>query len=278
MTSQESLPDVELDLLLEGILRTYHYDFRDYVRSSLRRRLERALSVLGFPTVTSLLDRVLRDPRVFNELLAHLTIQVSDFFRDPSYWRALRERVIPHLATYPFVRVWVAGCGAGEEAYSMAILLAEEGLLDRTQIYATDISLSSLEAARSGIYELDRLRSFSENYFGSGGRSSLADYYTTAYSQASFDAALRKRILFSDHSLATDAAFAEVQLVSCRNVLIYFDRPLQDRAFGVFVDALCPRGFLGLGAQETPLFSAHGAALEPFAAQEKIYRRRVAAC
>ena len=278
MTSEEVLTDVELDLLLEGILRTYHYDFRHYVRSSLGRRIERALSALGFTTITSLLDRVLRDPHVFQELLGHITIQVSDFFRDPPYWRALRETVLPHLATYPFVRVWVAGCGAGEEAYSMAILLAEEGLLERAQIYATDISLSSLDAARAGIYELDRVRSFSENYFASGGRGSLADYYTTAYAQTSFDAALRKRILFSDHSLATDVAFAEVQLVSCRNVLIYFDRSLQDRAFGIFLDALCPRGFLGLGAQETPMFSSHVAALEPCAERERIYRRRAVAC
>ena len=273
MNATNESQDVELDLLLEGVFRMYHYDFRQYVRSSLRRRVHQALLALKHTSITSLLDRILHDPRAFAQFLPHMTIQVSDMFRDPSYWLALRKRVVPHLSTYPFPRVWIAGCGAGEEAYSMAILLAEEGLLARAQIYATDISVESLAEAKAGAYQLDRVRSFSDNYFESGGKASLSDYYVTTSSRACFVPALRERILFADHCLATDTAFAEVLLVSCRNVLIYFDRTLQDRAVGVFCDALSPRGFLGLGDKETLRFSAHMKAFEPFVAEEKIYRK-----
>jgi chemotaxis protein methyltransferase CheR len=265
---------VELGLLLEEIYRRYHYDFRSYARSSLHRRIAQAQSSLGCPSVKHLRDYVIRDPRAFTELLRYLTVQVSDFFRDPQYHRILREEVMPHLATYPSLKIWVAGCGAGEEAYSIGIILHEEGLLDRSLIYATDIDAESLRAAEAGIYGLERVRGFSENYLRAGGRASLSNYYTAAYSRAVFSPSLRKRVVLSDHSLATDAAFAEVQLVSCRNVLIYFDQELQDRAIGLFCDSLCPRGFLGLGSRETLTFSAHAAGFEPFAADERIYRVR----
>lgn len=263
---------VELDLLLEAIFRRYHYDFRHYARSLLHRRVARARSSLGSPTVTKLIERVVHEPAAFAELLRYLTIQVSDLFRDPSYFRVLREQVMPHLATYPSLRVWVAGCGTGEEAYSIAILLHEEGLLDRSLVYATDIDAESLRVAEAGTYDLDRVRGFSENYFRAGGRGSLSDYYTTAYSRAAFSPLLRKHVVFSDHCLATDSAFAEAQLVSCRNVLIYFDRELQDRAIGLFRDSLCPRGFLGLGPKETIAFSKHVAAFGSFARAERIHR------
>jgi chemotaxis protein methyltransferase CheR len=264
--------EAELDLLLEAIFRRYHYDFRNYARSLLHRRVARARSTLGSPTVAHLLDRVVHDPAAFTELLHYLTIQVSDLFRDPNYFRVLREEVLPHLATHPSLRIWVAGCGTGEEAYSIAILLHEAGVLDRSLVYATDIDDRSLRIAESGAYALDRVRQFTENYFRAGGRASLSDYYTAAYSRAAFGPLLREHILFSDHSLATDTAFAEVQLVSCRNVLIYFDRQLQDRTIGLFRDALCARGFLGLGAKETLSFSSHATAFEPFARAERIYR------
>lgn len=265
---------VELDLLLAEIYQRYHYDFRSYVRSSLHRRIAQAQSALGSSSVKHLRDSVIRDPRAFTELLRYLTIQVSDFFRDPEYHRILREEVMPHLATFPSLKIWVAGCGTGEEAYSIGIILQEEGLLDRSLIYATDIDTESLRAAEAGIYGLERVRGFSENYILAGGRASLSNYYTTAYSRAVFTPLLRKHVMFSDHSLATDAAFAEVQLVSCRNVLIYFDQTLQDRAIQLFRDSLCPRGFLGLGSKETLTFSAHAAAFEPFAVDERIYRVR----
>jgi chemotaxis protein methyltransferase CheR len=266
--------DLELDLLLEAIYRAYHYDFRGYARSSLRRSVARAKSALGSPTTTHLLDRIVHESGAFIELLRCLTIQVSDLFRDPGYFRLLRERVMPHLATYPSLRIWVAGCGTGEEAYSIAIILHEEGLLERSLIYATDIDVDSLRIAETGTYELGRVRGFSENYFQAGGRASLSDYYTTARSRAAFIPMLRKHILFSDHSLATDTAFAEMQLVSCRNVLIYFDRELQARTISLFRDSLCPRGFLGLGPKETLAFSDHAASFEPLEADERIYRMK----
>jgi chemotaxis protein methyltransferase CheR len=270
----ENEAEAELDLLLEEIYRRYHYDFRSYARSFLHRRVAQAKSSLGSPSVRNLLDRVIADPGAFTALLPYLTIQVSDFFRDPEYHRILRESVVPHLATYASLKIWVAGCGTGEEAYSIGIILDEEGLLERSLIYATDIDAASLRAAEAGIYALERVRGFSENYLRAGGRASLSDYYTTAYSHVAFSPMLRKHFLFSDHSLATDAAFSEVQLVSCRNVLIYFDQALQHRAIGVFRDALCPRGFLGLGSKETLAFSVHKAAFEPFAADQRIYRMR----
>ena len=271
MVSQED--DPELVRLVAALFERYHYDFRRYAGASLKRRVQSALGHFGFETLPELQARVLDDPRLFTDLLRFLTVQVSDLFRDPPYFRALREEVVPVLATYPSLRIWVAGCATGEEAYSLAILLAEEGLLERTQIYATDIHPESLRAAEAGIYAIDRFARFSENYLQSGGKRSLSDYYTAEYSSAVLDRALKKSILFADHSLATDSVFAEVELVSCRNVLIYFERQLQDRAIGVLTDSLCRRGFLGLGLKESLRFSAHAAAYREFVPDVRIYQK-----
>jgi chemotaxis protein methyltransferase CheR len=264
---------LELGLLLDAIFRKYHYDFRSYSGASLRRRLATAMSQFGCETLSQLQDRVIHEPKVFAELLRYLTVQVSDLFRDPSYFRSLREKVVPYLRTYPSLKVWVAGCATGEEAYSLAILLAEEGLLERSLIYATDIHPESLRAAEEGIYEIERFARFSEAYEQAGGKASLSDYYSARYSSAVFDRALKKAILFSDHSLATDSAFAEVELVSCRNVLIYFEKELQERAIGVLRDSLCRKGFLGLGLKETLRFSKHADAFVEFVASDRIYQR-----
>ncbi len=264
----------ELKGLLEAIYLRYHYDFRHYALSTLRRRVDLACESLGEHSIAALADRVMQEPAVFGRLLGYLTVQVSDLFRDPEYYSVVRNEIVPHLATYPSPRLWVAGCGTGEEAYSMAILLHEAGLLDRSLIYATDIDPASLRAAKEGTYSLERTRGFTENYFRAGGRESLATYYTAAYSLAVFRPFLRRRIVFSDHCLATDAAFAEVQFVSCRNVLIYFGARLQERALGLFLDSLCPRGFLGLGGRETLALSQHEAAFEPVAQRERLYRLR----
>ncbi len=266
--------DIELPLLLEAIYRRYSYDFRSYATSSLKRRLTQASDRFGCRTLSGLQERVLREPGLMLELLSELTVQASAMFRDPSFFRALREKVVPYLRTYPSLKIWNAGCGAGEEVYSLAILLREEGLLDRALVYATDINPEALRRAEEGIYKLDRIEGFAEAYRQAGGRASLSDYYTAGCGAAVFDKALRKDVLFSDHSLATDSVFAEVQLVLCRNVLIYFDRSLQDRAVGLFRDALCSKGFLGLGAKETLRFSKAGAEFSEFARGEKIYQRR----
>lgn len=273
----EELDPREIEGLLEDVFRLFHYDFRAYARPSIRRRVSHALMALGLDSVRELRQHVEEEPEVFPRLLAILTVQVSAFFRDPSYWRALRERVFPRLATYPFLRVWVAGCGNGEEAYSMAILLHEMGLLERSRIYATDIHPAGLELARRGVYSARRAKELSAAYFAAGGKESPSDYYTAGYGMASMASFLRSRILFSDHSLATDADFAEMQLTSCRNVLIYFEKSLQERALGVLARSLCPRGFLGLGSHESLQFSSWARNFETFARQERIYRMRAMA-
>jgi chemotaxis protein methyltransferase CheR len=265
--------DIELKLLLEGVYLTYQHDFRHYAIASLRRRIQQAMTQLECKTVSELQSRVLHEPEVFAQMLQYFTVQVSEMFRDPAYFKALREQVVPVLKTYPSVKIWVAGCSAGEEVWSLAILLAEEGLLDNTLIYATDINPAALNKAESGIYDLSRIAGFSSNYQQAGGTCSLSDYYTTAYDGALFDRALRRRMVFADHSLATDSVFSEVHLVSCRNVLIYFDPVLQDRAIGLFADSLVHRGFLGLGAKESLRFSRHAARFVDFAVPEKIYQR-----
>ena len=273
LTTAHEVDDLELGLLLDAIYHVYHHDFRSYSGASLRRRLHLALINFKCATIAELHERVVRAPALFAELLRFLTVQVSDMFRDPIYFRALRDHVVPYLQTYAALKVWIAGCATGEEAYSMAILLLEEGLLERTQIYATDIHPDSLRAAQDGVFETERVVRFSENYRLAGGRGSLADYYSAAYGGAVLDRRLRKSIVFADHSLATDSAFGEMQLVSCRNVLIYFERKLQDRAIGVLCASLCHKGFLGLGLKETLRFSAAAVAFTEFVPEARIYQR-----
>ncbi len=271
---EEKIEDIEIRLLLEALYSRYHYDFRGYAQASLKRRLRQARDQLGLPTFSALQDRMLRDPAIVTRLLGFLTVQVSELFRDPAYFRAIREKVVLHLRTYPSLKVWIAGSSTGEELYSFVILFREEGLEDRTLFYATDISQEALDAAARGIYPLDRIRAFTENHQLSGGKSSLSDYYSTAYGRAVFDKSLRDRVVFSDHSLVTDAVFAEMHLISCRNVMIYFDRELQDRAVGLFRESLARKGFLGLGARESLRFSQYAGAFSAFVREEKIYQRR----
>lgn len=266
--------DIELRLLIDAIFHKYHYDFRGYATASLKRRMGSAMTRFGCNTLSQLQDKLLHDASIFPPLLDYLTVQVSEMFRDPSYYKALRDEVVPLLRTYPSLKVWVAGCSAGEEAYSIAILLREEGLLERTLIYATDINTDALKRAEAGVYPLEQIALYTQNHQKSGGHSSLSDHYTAAYGRAVFDKSLRKQMVFSDHSLATDSVFAEVHLVSCRNVLIYFDRQLQDRALGLFSEALCRKGFLGIGSKESLRFSVHREAFDDFVPQERIFQRR----
>jgi chemotaxis protein methyltransferase CheR len=269
----EAQSELEVELLLEAIYGRYHYDFRRYARASLRRRLAQAVIRLGCRTVSGLQEKILHHPESFAALLQHLTVPVSEMFRDPPYFLEIRSAVLPLLATYPSLKIWVAGCSTGEEAYSLAIALAEEGLLERSLVYATDINGESLRRAEAGIFPLERVRGFSESHRQAGGKRALSEYYHAAHGAVRMDPALRRRITFSDHDLATDGVFSEVQLVSCRNVLIYFDRQLQERALGLFADALCSRGFLGLGPNESLRFSALRERFEPFRAPVKIFRR-----
>ena len=265
--------DIELRLLIEAIYLKYSYDFRDYSSASIKRRVNHALSQLECKTISALQEKVLHNPSAFMQLLQCLTIPVSDMFRDPSHFLALRQEVVPLLKTYPSIKVWIAGCSTGEEVYSMAILLREEGLLDRTILYATDINPYSLDKARQGIFSLENVRAYTHNYQQAGGQRSFADYYTAAYGYAIFDKSLCDNVTFADHSLATDSVFSETQLISCRNVLIYFNKKLQDRAFGLFHESLCHRGILALGSKETLEFSAYGKQFEALVKPERIYRK-----
>jgi chemotaxis protein methyltransferase CheR len=266
--------DIEIRLLLEAIFRKYHYDFRGYAMASIKRRLLQARDHFDCHTISALQDMVLHDPGMMTAMLPYLTVQVSELFRDPLYFKAIREKVVPHLKTYPSLKVWIAGSSTGEEVYSFAILFREEGLFERTMFYATDINHDALKKAEAGVYSLDRIKLFTENHRLSGGKGSLSDYYTAAYGAASFDKTLRKNVVFSDHSLATDAVFAETHMVSCRNVLIYFDRELQDRAITLFKGSLARKGFLGLGSKETLRFSSSADAFIDFAHDERIYQKR----
>jgi chemotaxis protein methyltransferase CheR len=269
----DKVADIELRLLLEALYLRYHYDFRGYAHSSLRRRLRVAKDKFGCSSLSQLQHRLLHETALLPELMDIMTVQVSDMFRDPLYFRALRERVVPLLRTYPSLKVWVAGCSTGEEAYSMAILLKEEGLLERTLIYATDINTNALERAQSGVYDIERVSGFTENHRRAGGHGSLSAHYTAAYGKAAFDRALKAHMTFADHSLSTDSTFSEMQLISCRNVLIYFKRPLQDRALGLFRDSLCYKGFLGIGASESLRFSAQVAHFSELDSDNRIYQK-----
>jgi chemotaxis protein methyltransferase CheR len=254
----DSLPNEgDVHGFLEAIHTRYHYDFRHYALASVKRRLRAAQTALEIDGLQSLERSVLADPALFTKLLQYLTVQTTEMFRDPSFFATMRGQVAPVLMTYPSLKIWIAGCSTGEELYSMSILLREEGLLDRSIIYATDINPESLRRAEAGIYPVARAPIFTQNHRASGGKGSLSDYYSAAYGSIVFDRSLRKNVVFSDHSLATDSVFAEVQVVSCRNVLIYFDRTLQDRALGLMKDALCRRGFLGLGTKESVRFSSY---------------------
>jgi len=265
--------DIELQLLAEAIYLRYGHDFRDYSGASQKRRVLQALGYFGCSTISTLQARVLRDPAAFRQLLQFLTVPVSEMFRDPSYFLALRRDVLPFLQTYPSIKVWVAGCSTGEEVYSLAILLHEEGLLERSLIYGTDINPESLDKARKGIFPLTAMARYADNYGKAGGKRQFADYYTGAYESTLLDRFLSANVTFADHSLATDSVFSEVHLVSCRNVLIYFNRKLQDRALSLFHASLCRRGFLGLGAKESMEFSGCASKFETLDRRERLYRK-----
>lgn len=264
---------IELRQLMEAIYLKYSHDFRDYSGASQKRRVLHALHKLDCASIGELRSRVLAEPDLFMQLLQYLTIPTSEMFRDPAYFAALREQVMPHLHTYPSLKIWIAGCSTGEEIYSMAILLREEGLLERSIIYATDINPVSLDRARKGVFALDRMRAYTANYQMAGGRKAFSDYYTAAYGGALFDRSLSENVIFADHSLATDSVFSETHLVSCRNVLIYFNRRLQDRALGLFHESLCYRGFLGLGSKESLDFSAVAGGFEPLSRPDRVFRK-----
>ena len=268
------LEDLELELLLEGIFRQYGYDFRGYASASLRRRLWKRAHVERLETLTALLDLVLHDAAALDRLLRDLSINVTEMFRDPSFHRALRAKAFPLLRTYPFVRAWVAGCATGEEVLSLAIALHEEGVLDRTRIYATDMNEAALTRARDRLVPAEHLLDFSDNYQRAGGRRALTDYCVVRGENAVFDAALTRNVVYAQHNLVSDRSFNEFHLILCRNVMIYFGRDLQKQVHQLFLDSLVPLGLLGLGRKETiadPGIAERYEAIEP---AEKLFRRK----
>ena len=268
-----ALERIEIELLLEAVHRHYGFDFRGYAYSSLRRRVWKRIQAEGLGTVSALQDRVLHDSEVMERLLDDLSVTVTAMFRDPGFYRAFRETVVPILRTYPFIRIWHAGCSTGEEVYSMAILLHEEDLYDRARVYATDMNETVLRRAREGIFPLDRMQEYTENYIRAGGRRSFSEYYTSGYNGALFDASLKRNVVFAQHNLVTDGSFTEFNVVLCRNVLIYFDKALQTRVHGLFYDSLTMFGILALGSKESLRFSKYDGCYEPLVQSEKIYRK-----
>ena len=264
---------IEFDLILEAIYQKYGYDFRNYAKASLRRRLRYRLSQSNLKTISEMQHKLLNDKKFFDTLLLDLTINVTEMFRDPSFFKALREIVISELKKQSFIKVWHAGCSSGEEIYSTAILLKENGMYESSLIYATDTNEMVLDKAKSGIFPIEKMKDFTVNYRKAGGLASFADYYTARYDNAIMDNSLKKNIVFSNHNLVTDSVFGEMDLIMCRNVLIYFNRELQDRVFGLFMDSLRPGGFLCLGSKETVRFSSLSENFENVIEKERVYRR-----
>ena len=267
------LEQLEIELLLEAVHRHYGFDFRGYASASLKRRLWRRIRAEGLTTVSGLLERVLHHPPAMEQLLLDLSINVTAMFRDPSFYLAFREQAVPLLRTYPFVRIWNPGCSTGEETYSLAIVLREEGLYDRTRIYATDLNEAVLERAKAGVFPLDKMQGYTQNYLRSGGTRPFSEYYVAAYDGARFDARLGDNVVFAQHNLVSDRSFNEFHAIVCRNVMIYFDRPLQDRVHELFHESLAMFGILALGHKESIRFSRHEECYEPIDPQEKLYRK-----
>jgi chemotaxis protein methyltransferase CheR len=267
------LERIEIELLLEGVFRHYGFDFRSYAYASIRRRLWKRIEAEGLSSISELQTLVLHNAQAMERLLLDLSVSVTAMFRDPGFYQIFRSDVVPLLRTYPFIRIWHAGCSTGEEVYSMAILLEEEDLLERTRIYATDINDAVLQQARAGIFPLNRMQEYTENYIRAGGKRSFSEYYTAKYDGALFSPSLSRNIVFSQHNLVTDRSFAEFTVIFCRNVLIYFDRDLQDHVHSLFYDSLVMFGILALGSKESLRFSQYEPCYEKLHPREKLYRK-----
>ena len=266
--------ELETRLLLEAISTYYGYDFHNYATASMSRRIDRHMQKVGLQWVSELIPRFLHDRETFNDFVKDMSVVVTEMFRDPTFFLTLRQKVIPLLRTYPFIKIWHAGCASGQEVYSMAILLEEEGLLERCQIYATDFNEDALNMARKGIYPEKELEIYEDNYRTAGGKKHLADYCLQQYNSIKLNERLKKRITFANHNLVTDGIFGEMNLVLCRNVLIYFNQKLQDRVLELLLESLTPRGVLCIGRRENILFSAINDCLIPLNQEERIYRKK----
>ena len=272
--SDGELENIEISLLLEAVFRHWGYDFRNYAPASLKRRILNFTRAEQCRSVSGLQEKVLYDRATMERMLLTLSVNVTSLFREPSFFRAIREVIVPVLRTYPFVRIWCAGCSTGEEVYSLAILLKEEEFYDRCQIYATDMNEAVLGKARDGIFHVSLMKEYTANYFLAGGKRSFADYYTAAYDRAILEPGLKKNIVFAQHNLVTDASFNEFHLIVCRNVLIYFNKFLQSQVHQLLYDSIAPHGILGLGEKESIRFSPYEHDYEEVQAGQRLYRRK----
>ncbi len=268
-----SLEDIEIQLLLEGLYQYYGYDFRNYALASLKRRIHNFMYSQGLKNISALQERLLHDRTCMDRFLVNLTVNVTSMFRDPSFYLSFRNNVVPLLRTYPFIRIWHAGCSTGEEVYSMAIVLQEEHLYHRCRIYATDTNEKVLQTAKTGIFSLKLMQEYTQLYLKAGGKKSFSEYYTAAYDHAIFRASLKDNVIFAQHNLATDSSFNEFNVIFCRNVLIYFNQILQKQVHTLFYNSLCNFGILGLGRQESLRFTPYEQYYEEIAKGEKLYRR-----
>ncbi len=272
MTTVED-ENIEIELMLEALYRKYGYDFRNYASHSLERRIRHRLSLSGLKTISEMQHRLLHDPEFVELLLKDLSITVTEMFRDPEFYVAVREKVVPELRVKPFIKVWHAGCATAEEVYSMAILFKEEGVYDRTRIYATDFNEAVLDSGREGIFQLSRMRQYVTNYIQSGGHRDFVDYYTARYDAAIMDTSLKSNMTFSNHNLVTDGSFGMMDMIVCRNVLIYFNKTLQNRVIGLFSESLCEGGFLCLGSKESIRFTEYSDLFQEVSGENRIYRK-----
>jgi len=266
--------DIEVSLLLEALYLRYGYDFRKYRRASVKRQIKRRVEADGLNSIAEMMHRALFDESYFEDMVLSMTVNVTEMFRDPPFFKAIVEKVFPALPKKSPLKLWHAGCSTGEEVYSLTILLKENGLLQRTQLYATDINEAALESAREGVIELKQMREYTGNYQMSGGQQSFSDYYSAAHNSAIIDRSLLKKVLFTDHNLVTDGVFGEMDLIICRNVLIYFSKELQEKVFRLFLDSLTEDGFLGLGSKESLDFSDCKEAFEAIDGRKRIFRRK----
>jgi len=270
---ERDLEQLEIELLLEAIYRRYGIDFRQYAQASLKRRLYRRMHAEGVETLSQLQDRLLHEPPCMERLLLDLSINVTSMFRDPSFYASFRETVVPFLRTYPFTRIWCAGCSTGEEVYSLAIVLHEEGLYEKTRLYATDINERVLQTAREGVFPLDRMQQYTQNYIRGGGKGDFSSYYVAAYDHVRFARSLTENVVFAQHNLAMDRSFNEFNVIVCRNVMIYFDKALQDHVHGLFYESLATFGMLALGHKESIGFTRFADRYEEIDSDERIYRK-----
>ncbi|BBO82371.1 chemotaxis protein R [Desulfosarcina ovata subsp. sediminis] len=270
---QSVIENIEIDLLLEALYRRWGYDFRSYARASMVRRIGQFMSATGFTQASAIIPKIIYDKALFSKLVGYFSVSVTEMFRDPFVYRELREKVIPLLRTWPHIKIWHAGCATGEEVYSLAILLKEAGIYHRATIYATDFNEEVLDKAREGVYEAGTMQEATRNYQQSDGKTSFAEYYHVRYDAACMDDSLKKNIVFAGHNLASDSVFAETHLVFCRNVMIYFNRELQNRAIGLFSESLVHGGFLCLGAKEDLRFTAAEKQYTIVDEKARIYRK-----